>query len=302
MKLSIISVSLNLGKFLEDTILSVQNQSFKDLEHIVIDGGSTDNSVEILKKYPHVKWISEPDKGVPDAIRKGLKMASGQYIAQCAVSDMYADPKWLQEAVRWLDDGVDLVYGYSQQVTEDGKLGNITKIPFREDMNFFWLASYLNFPEGSLMASKKIWDECYIGDNEKMIDWQEFTLEFHKRNYKSVLIPMIANYGRIHKGQLGELWTKSGKYRKMHAVYEKEVRKQRIWTPEFTWYYIKFLFTKERITTKLGMYVTSLKSIRINNIFGKLWRHKEFIFWDFVFPLGFLVIMYLAFKRAQRVF
>ena len=78
--ISIISPSLNLGRFLEPTIQSILNQSYTDYEHIVVDGGSTDNTLPILKKYPNIRWISEKDSGYQDALIKGMKMARGKYI------------------------------------------------------------------------------------------------------------------------------------------------------------------------------------------------------------------------------
>ena len=72
MKISIITPSFNQGRFIEDTIRSVQCQSECDSEHWVIDGGSTDNTVEILKNNPHLNWVSEEDNGQSDALRKVL--------------------------------------------------------------------------------------------------------------------------------------------------------------------------------------------------------------------------------------
>lgn len=79
--LSIVIANFNYGRFLEQTILSVLNQGFEDLELIIIDAGSTDNSVDIIKKY-HDKityWVSEPDKGQSDAFNKGFTQAKGKF-------------------------------------------------------------------------------------------------------------------------------------------------------------------------------------------------------------------------------
>ena len=101
-QLTVLTISFNTGKFLEDTIRSILNQSFRNFEHVVIDGGSTDGTIEILKKYPHIKWISEKDNGYPDAFRKGLRQTRGKYITQCAVSDGYANERWFEYCVKAL--------------------------------------------------------------------------------------------------------------------------------------------------------------------------------------------------------
>lgn len=96
MKLSIITINRNNATGLEKTLQSVASQSFKEFEYIVVDGASTDDSVEIVKKhesqFAHLKWVSEPDAGIYNAMNKGIRMASGDYIqilnsGDCLVAD-----------------------------------------------------------------------------------------------------------------------------------------------------------------------------------------------------------------------
>jgi len=81
-KITIITAVLNSDKYLEECFDSIYNQTFKDFEHIVVDGGSTDNSIEIIKKYDNKidYWFSKKDKGIYDAFNRGMSLASGQYI------------------------------------------------------------------------------------------------------------------------------------------------------------------------------------------------------------------------------
>jgi cellulose synthase/poly-beta-1,6-N-acetylglucosamine synthase-like glycosyltransferase len=90
-KISIVTPSYNQGQFIEETIRSVLLQGYPNLEYIVIDGGSTDNSLEIIQKYePWLRyWISEPDEGQADAIRKGFQRANGDLLAWQNSDDFY---------------------------------------------------------------------------------------------------------------------------------------------------------------------------------------------------------------------
>ena len=90
-KISVVTPSFNQAEFIEETILSVINQNYPNLEYIVIDGGSTDGSVEIIKKYEQyfTYWISEPDKGHADALNKGFAKATGEVMAWINSDDKY---------------------------------------------------------------------------------------------------------------------------------------------------------------------------------------------------------------------
>ena len=89
--ISVITVVLNGEKYLEETILSIKDQSYKNIEFIIIDGGSTDNTINIIKKYNYMidRWISEPDQGIYFAMNKGAHLASGSYICFLNSSDGY---------------------------------------------------------------------------------------------------------------------------------------------------------------------------------------------------------------------
>lgn len=89
-KFSVITVSYNQGEFIKDTIESVLAQKYANFEHIIVDAGSTDNTLEILRQYPHLKWTSEPDRGQSHGLNKGFARATGDIIAWINSDDWYA--------------------------------------------------------------------------------------------------------------------------------------------------------------------------------------------------------------------
>ena len=91
MKISIITVTFNSQDFLENCISSIETQTYPNIEHIVIDGNSTDNTLNILKNKSNIKWISENDYGIYDAMNKGIEMATGDVIGILNSDDFFAD-------------------------------------------------------------------------------------------------------------------------------------------------------------------------------------------------------------------
>lgn len=119
---SIITPSYQQARYIKDTIESVQSQSYPNLEHIIVDGGSTDDTVEILRSYGNrIQWISEPDNGQADAINRGLSMAKGEIIGWLNSDDTYLDGA-VSKSVAALgkDSGCWLVYGEAFYTDEDG--------------------------------------------------------------------------------------------------------------------------------------------------------------------------------------
>ncbi len=114
MKVSIITVTLNSARYLIDCIDSVRSQDHPDIEHIIVDGKSTDGTVNIIRKNEsHIAaWISETDRGMYDAINKGIALASGDIIGILNGDDMFASADVISKIVRCFDEtGTDSVYG-----------------------------------------------------------------------------------------------------------------------------------------------------------------------------------------------
>jgi glycosyltransferase involved in cell wall biosynthesis len=117
MKISVITAAYNSARTIEDTLLSVLHQTYAEIEYIVVDGGSTDGTMDIVRKYEprfygRLKWISEPDRGIYDAMNKGIKMATGDVVGILNSDDYYTRDDVVSSLTLFFEDGnVDAVYG-----------------------------------------------------------------------------------------------------------------------------------------------------------------------------------------------
>ena len=127
MKLSIITINRNNAAGLEKTLQSVATQIFKEFEYIVIDGASTDESVDVIKRYEsqftYLNWVSEPDLGIYNAMNKGIRMASGDYIQILNSADCLADPDVTERMFAALEStgNPSILYGNMIKCFPDGK-------------------------------------------------------------------------------------------------------------------------------------------------------------------------------------
>lgn len=123
MKISIITISFNAEATIEKTLQSVAKQSYKKIEHIIVDGGSKDNTIGICNLHPHLsKIISEPDKGVYDAFNKGIKIATGDVIGFLNADDTFYDENSIQAIVdAFSQNNVGIIYGDLDYINNQGK-------------------------------------------------------------------------------------------------------------------------------------------------------------------------------------
>lgn len=163
-KISIVTPSYNQGDFIEETIRSVLLQRYSNLEYIVMDGGSDDETVEILEKYdPWIDyWVSEPDDGQSDAINKGFERASGDIFAWLNSDDYYA-PNAVATMARSfssVEDEVGALVGTGHKINESGE------VVFTPDRSELTHEAFLNWMDGNEFMQpacffhRKAWEKC----------------------------------------------------------------------------------------------------------------------------------------------
>jgi glycosyltransferase involved in cell wall biosynthesis len=155
---SVVTPSFNQARFLEDTIRSVLAQDYPRLEYIIVDGGSTDGSLEIIKKYATelAWWVSEKDQGQTDAINKGFARAHGDVLAWLNSDDTYR-PGAAAAAVKYLHAHPEsgLVYANADYIDEDGRV--IGRFPAAQTDYRRLRRGYVHIPQQSMFFRAGLW-------------------------------------------------------------------------------------------------------------------------------------------------
>jgi len=134
-KISIITVTYNASPLFEQTIASIASQSYSNIEFIVIDGKSSDNTLEILQQYKDIisYHVSEPDAGIYDAMNKGLQAATGDYVLFLNAGDYFCNDNSLENIIRAAPASVDVLYGDIQLVYTNGSMRHHKALQFSQE-------------------------------------------------------------------------------------------------------------------------------------------------------------------------
>jgi glycosyltransferase involved in cell wall biosynthesis len=199
-RISIITPSFNQGSFIEETILSVISQDYPNIEYIIIDGASTDQSVDIIRRYESkiAYWVTEPDKGQPDAINKGLKKATGEIIAFIN-SDDYYEPGAFDFVAKQYRAGNQWIIGAVQNFrVETGESYLVTQ---KADTNLLhWLLRVNQNHQPGNFWSRSMFEQAGFMDEtlHYSFDW-EYWLRFITLGFKpSVFNDWTAARFRLH--------------------------------------------------------------------------------------------------------
>lgn len=207
-KISVITVTYNSSATLADTLESVLAQDYPDVEHVLVDGASKDNTVEIIKRYPHVKnWISEKDAGLYDAINKGIKMATGDVVGILNSDDFFPHKGVLSAiAEKFEQPGIDSVYGDIAFV-HPGNLKKVVRLYSAKRFHPGKFAYGYMPPHPSFYARKDLFGQYgdYQVDYKIAADYELLMRFLFRHKVSSVYIPEILVYMRTG-GVSNENW------------------------------------------------------------------------------------------------
>lgn len=143
MKVSVITVCYNSARTIETTIQSVLGQTYEDVEYVIVDGGSTDGTIDLIKKYETKlsAWISGPDCGLYDAMNKGIRMATGDIVGIINSDDWYEADVIRKVAACFKDNSIDVVHGNMTVVSEDGRC-RAASAPGTDPADIFFRMAY----------------------------------------------------------------------------------------------------------------------------------------------------------------
>lgn len=155
---SVVIPCLNRAHFLSATIESVLRQDYPHIECIVVDGGSSDGTIALLRRYEgRLRWISEPDQGHADAINKGWRMSRGEILAWLNADDLWAVPNAVSQAVAYLQDqpDVDVVYGDCTRIDADG---HVVGMSYSREWNFAYALEHCDhcIPQPAAFLRRRI--------------------------------------------------------------------------------------------------------------------------------------------------
>lgn len=194
MKVSLITAVFNNREYIEDCIKSVLGQTYRNLEYIIVDGGSTDGTLDIIKKYEGriSMWVSEPDRGIYDAMNKGIRMATGDVIGFLNSDDFYADQGVIEKVAEvFMNYGIQSVYGDLVYVNKnDNRIIRYWKAgEYREGLiNWGWMP-----PHPTFFVKKETYEKygCFDTNLKIAADYELILRFLKKQNITTHYIPRV---------------------------------------------------------------------------------------------------------------
>ena len=183
-RISVVTVCYNAVDCIEQTMLSVLDQTYHDIEYIIIDGGSTDGTVDIIKKYADrlAYWISEPDKGIYDAMNKGIAVATGDYINFMNAGDTFRDQSSIYTYVDVIKPESEIIYG-------DVIIKYHSRFQYRKPLRLDHLSECLPFCHQSVIVKTGLLRDRQFDTSYRILGDYDFFYSCYKRGLCFQYIP-----------------------------------------------------------------------------------------------------------------
>jgi glycosyltransferase involved in cell wall biosynthesis len=200
---SIVTPVLNGARFLADCLASVRGQSHPRVEHIVVDGGSTDGTLDLLRAAPGIRWTSAPDGGMYEAINRGFRMAEGEILAYQNADDRYAGPEAVARAVARFQEEppADVVYGGFRYIDAEGRALPRPEASARPFDRLALLRYNFVPPHSTFVRSAVVKEDGHWLDGSLRFpgDWDWF-VRMALAGKRFVHLPEVLSEFRVHEG------------------------------------------------------------------------------------------------------
>ncbi|NIM10380.1 MAG: glycosyltransferase [Candidatus Aminicenantes bacterium] len=268
-KITIVTVVYNGAKHLEQAIRSIINQTYDNIEYIVIDGGSTDGTLDIIQHYEdHIAyWVSEPDNGIYDAMNKGIKKASGEFIGMLNADDWY-EPEVIEKVAAKIDNLEDDVedqviycdyYNYDEELSAGFKTKQTSEMKYWKGMTVSHQAMFIHRSIYEKLGVYSL-DYCFASDYEFFLRLIKAGIRFKKLDFHGINFRM----GGVSTTYMNRSIREVSRIIRMYfGVFSKE--------------YPLFLLTN-RLPSMLGnirILLTKIIGQKTTNKLRKLWRRLK---------------------------
>lgn len=193
MKISIITITFNSAKTLKRALESIQHQTYADIEHVIVDGASTDGTREMIESYAkahkNVRWVSEPDDGIYNAINKGIKIATGDVVGFLHSDDIFNSADSIEQIAHAFDEsGADIVYGDLQYVRAGKVVRRWQSNAFHpRSLKYGWMP-----PHPTMYVRREVYEQVGPYDEWFRISADyDMILRLFQADYKTHYIPFV---------------------------------------------------------------------------------------------------------------
>lgn len=261
--ISVYTTCRNGGRYLGDTLESIFCQSLADFEIVLVDGASTDGTLDLLRSFgrdPRLRWVSEPDGGPGEGFCKALRLTQGRYVMCLPVSDRYLSPTWFEQCVAVLerDPEVSMVHGNVMRLGSSGEpiaplhpTWSDRQPPCKYDYFAYWLATFMHASEITYCVRSDVYRSCYPPYPSHAADYRDLTdplgepelarygphmkclYNFHRQGYLASYLPVMAAGARENSDNLTTerkryLMMEARKYTADIVAYRQEILDERV--------------------------------------------------------------------------